>query len=333
MDFWGGLLNAVAGVTKPFAKGANILAQGYGDLYRGLSGNTDYVSPLESYIKSGINTEEQQRIDETPYLEMLKSGAGMAATLAPVAGDGFRTANIVSRTYPNKWLQSILQGSLEGGLRGFSDSETGREGLGITKGAILGIGGELIGRYLGDRSFREMLKDPRAREIQGLVDDAFKAAGIDSTDLKQVGKATRGRAQDYIQDNIETIGRANPTQEGLKALEGIQDQYGELTGEIDMPVRMYRDALQQSMGNYMDTAQTVKNIPEVNIIDAKLSKGIGVTQEELLNATDKLLNSAGLTDYPSELKNTISRLAGTPNSYQKIYELVRDYVTKTVSGM
>jgi hypothetical protein len=29
------VLNMVAGVTKPFAMGANILAKGYGDLYRG----------------------------------------------------------------------------------------------------------------------------------------------------------------------------------------------------------------------------------------------------------------------------------------------------------
>jgi hypothetical protein len=35
-NFWQNLLdsavNVVAGVTKPFAKGANILAKGYGDL-------------------------------------------------------------------------------------------------------------------------------------------------------------------------------------------------------------------------------------------------------------------------------------------------------------
>lgn len=285
----GSAIQGVVGITKPFAKGANILAQGYGDLYRGLSGKTDYVSPFEQYVRSGITQDEQQRIEDTPYLEMLKSGAGMAGTLAPVAGDSFRTAQIVSKTLPNKWLQSILQGTLEGSLRGFSDSETGQEGLGATKGALMGIGGELAGRYLGDKSFREMLKDRNLADIEDVVD----------------------QASNIYQRNLQTPQVPNTSSRPFR---NIQD-------------------LQNSMGNYMGTVRESNNLPTVQNVLSKEMGGASVPTQEYRDAILDLLDSVGLQDYPQELQNTISRLSGVRGGERQIFNLIRDYVAKAVSGV
>ena len=267
----------VAGATKPFAKGANILAKGYGDLYRGMSGNIDYVSPVEEYIRSGITDEEHQKIEDNPYLEILKSGAGMAGTLAPVAGDGFRTANIVSKTLPNKWLQSILQGTVEGSLRGFGDRKTGQEGLGMTKGAITGVGGELLGRFLGDSSFRDMLKDRNLADIEDVTQSAM---------------------------NIYKRNMQNP----------------KVPNSSSRPFMNIKNT-QQSMSNYMDTAQDIENMANPNNL------------EQYRNATLDILDAIGLDDYPQELETVISRLSGTRGGEKQIYNLIREYATKLVSGI
>ena len=161
---WG--INAIANATKPFAKGANILAQGYGDLYRGVSGKTDYVSPLESYIKSGISQEEMGRINTNPYKEILKSGAGMAATLAPVATQGLNTLNYVANPLANKALQYGTKGLFEGLLGGYGHSRDGKELQDTMIGGGLGTAGELLGGYISDPSFRNMLNENVSRGTQ-----------------------------------------------------------------------------------------------------------------------------------------------------------------------
>lgn len=171
------LLNLLVDYTKPFAKGANILASGYGDLHRGLSGNTNYVSPLEDYIRGGVTKEEQGRIQDNPYREIAKSGTGMIAALMPWATGGLGTLQYSQNPLTNKALQYGLRGGVPGGLTGYSHSEEGKELQGTLLGTGIGAAGSLAAGYAFDPEFREMVRggfNPQVADSQitGLMREA-----------------------------------------------------------------------------------------------------------------------------------------------------------------
>jgi hypothetical protein len=291
MDFWSELL---MGATKPFRSGANILAKGYGDIYRGVSGNTDYVSPFEQYIREGITDEEAQNIEEQPYKEILKSGAGMAATLAPYSKAGLFTqagtkagrymSNLNPSTNPllNKNLQILIRGLLEGGLGGYGVSRRGNEAQDTILGATLGVLGEGVGSRLFDKSYKELINNPDMVRYGTMVNESLRNSG------KLAGE----------------VG------------ESVVSQSKPLTGAGKQ--------VTESFQNYMDTAQDISNIPNLQE---------GVSRGDYTSATLDLLDAVGLEDYPDSLKSAISRLSGTRGGEQKIYELVKNYVTRIASGM
>jgi hypothetical protein len=294
MDFWTDLL---LGATKPFRSGANILAKGYGDLYRGVSGNTDYVSPLEQYIREGITDEEAQNIEEQPYKEILKSGAGMAATLAPYSKAGLFTqagtkagrymSNLTPSTNPllNKNLQILSRGLLEGGLGGYGVSRRGQEAQDTILGATLGVLGEAGASRLFDKSYKEMLKNP----------DMVKYGTMVNESLRNSRKLAQEVGEDVVSKPVELRG----------------------TGE----------ALTNSFQNYMGTANDIEAIPSV----AKAIQEGGT--ENLRNATLDILEAIGLEEYPQELVNAVKRLSGTKGGEEQIFELVKNYASRVVSGM
>lgn len=268
MDFWSKLL---MGATKPFRSGANILAKGYGDLYRGVSGNTDYVSPLEQYIREGITDEEAQNIEDQPYKEILKSGAGMAATLAPYSKAGLFTqagtkagrymSNLTPSTNPllNKNLQILTRGLLEGGLGGYGVSRNGMEAQDTILGATLGVLGEAGGSRLFDKSYKELINNPDMVRFGTMVNDSLR------------------NSSKLAQDVGEGVGR-----------ESVQ-------------LRGTGNALTKSLGNYMDTAQQVGDMANPGSLqqyrDATLDilDGIGLEDypQELKSAISRLSGIKG----------------------------------------
>lgn len=177
MSFLDTILNSVAGMTKPFAMGANLLAKGYGDLYRGVSGNTGYVSPLEEFIRSGITQEDMQRIEKNPYKEIAKSGAGMTATLMPFATGGFGAINIAKNPLVNKTIQYAARGGVPGALGGFGYSPDGQELRNTLIGGGLGAGAGIAGGYLFDSGYRQLMNQAIKSGNSGMYPGSFTPGG------------------------------------------------------------------------------------------------------------------------------------------------------------
>ena len=153
-------LEALLTATKPFRMGANVLAQGYGPALRALMGR-DPSTPggLESLIREGVSTEEQDYLERKPYTAALKSGAGMTTSLMPFATGGFGTLNYVANPLINKSLQYGLSGGVPGALGGFSYSGEGNELRDTLLGGGIGAATSLLGGYVFDPSYRELVNE------------------------------------------------------------------------------------------------------------------------------------------------------------------------------
>jgi hypothetical protein len=150
----------ILGATKPFRTGANILAQNWGSALTGKDmSQSENQGGFLKWLAGGITPEEQQVINDKPYLSALKSGAGMASTLAPFGTQGLRAAQFASNPLTNRLAQLASQGALEGGLGGFGYSREGKEVQDTLTGAGMGAGGELLMDYLTNPQFRKMLTD------------------------------------------------------------------------------------------------------------------------------------------------------------------------------
>lgn len=150
----------ILGATKPFRTGANILAQNWGSALTGKDmSQRGNQGRFLRWLSEGITPEEQQVITEKPYLSALKSGAGMASTLAPFASQGLRTAQLAANPLANRIAQLTSQGALEGSLGGFGYSREGREVQDTLIGGLVGAGGELFMDYLTNPQFRKLVTD------------------------------------------------------------------------------------------------------------------------------------------------------------------------------
>lgn len=146
--------------TKPFRTGANILAQNWGSALTGKDmSQSENQGGFLKWLAGGITPEEQQVINDKPYLSALKSGAGMASTLAPFGTQGLRAAQFASNPLTNRLAQLASQGALEGGLGGFGYSREGKEVQDTLTGAGMGAGGELLMDYLTNPQFRKMITE------------------------------------------------------------------------------------------------------------------------------------------------------------------------------
>jgi hypothetical protein len=150
----------ILGATKPFRTGANILAQNWGSALTGKDmSQQENQGRFLRWLSEGITPEEQQVINDKPYLSAVKSSAGMASTLAPFASQGLRTAQLAANPLTNRIAQLALQGALEGSLGGFGLSREGKEVQDTLTGGLAGAGGELFMDYLTNPQFRNMLTD------------------------------------------------------------------------------------------------------------------------------------------------------------------------------
>lgn len=148
----------ILNTTKPFRVGANVLGQNWGSALTGKDmSQSQNQGQFLKWLAGGITPEEQTAINEKPYLEAIKSSAGMASTLAPFATQSLRTAQLATNPVTNKFAQLLSQGALEGGLGGFGYSRDGKEVQDTLTGVGLGAAGEVAFEALRNPSFRRMI--------------------------------------------------------------------------------------------------------------------------------------------------------------------------------
>lgn len=147
----------VLGATKPFRMGANILGQYYGSALTGkdMTQQSNQGKFLQ-WLSSALTPEEQTQIEEKPYLNALKSSAGMASTLMPFAKAGVvgNVGSKVANPTLSKFTNLLSRGGLEGGVGGFGYSREGKELQDTLLGMGLGAGGEVLGGLISDPTFR-----------------------------------------------------------------------------------------------------------------------------------------------------------------------------------
>ncbi len=255
----------ILGATKPFRVGANVLGQNWGSALTGKDmSQRENQGQFLKWLAGGITPEEQTAINEKPYLEAIKSSAGMASTLAPFATQSLRTAQLASNPVTNKFAQLLSQGALEGGLGGFGYSREGKEIEDTLTGMGLGAAGEVAFEALRNPSFRKMLGeagtyvDPSTGrrmykgavggvtedQILGMRDRAFRTLGdIEGieNDLARVyaGNATRNP----LHTDIEVLQRAPKTVEGFEYLQFLLENNLVDPQQLRIPMTAYRDEL------------------------------------------------------------------------------------------
>jgi hypothetical protein len=187
-------LQALLEATKSERMGANSFTQGFGPAFRGLTGGDPLTpGPVEQFTREALTPEEQDYIGREPYLAALKSGVGMASKLMPFASRVAPAASLLGRT-----AQVAGRGLLEGAAGGFGYSREGKELQDTALGAGIGMGGELLGNYMFDPSYR------------GMVNQGFKDMNT-------------GRYSGALQlgDDRSLVGVHNLTEKKLKGVQEI----------------------------------------------------------------------------------------------------------------
>lgn len=332
--------------TKPFRTGANILAQNWGSALTGKDmSQEENQGKFLQWLAGGLTDEEQQVISDKPYLSALKSGAGMASTLAPFASQSLRTIQFAANPLKNRLAQLLSQGGLEGTMGGLGWSREGKEVQDMLTGGLIGAGGEVAMDYLVNPQFRQMLGDamttpdamgrPTYRgsfgedvDISGLRERAFKSANI-SDQPTQMTNMTNTRVLDSIQDDIERISNAPHTQEGLEYLQEVQRLYGDtLKNTIDMPLRVYD--LPGNPDNYANLIDTTGDS------NAKVFVNTDVPEQTYQNIDEPIINNwmdnidespeiGLLKDDPIAQLEVDARYYSTPEEFVKAKEMIPVY--------
>jgi len=187
-DLWGedvdNSLPAIMGLTKPFRMGSNILGQYYGSALTGKDmTQQENQGKFLQWLSSALTPEEQTQIEERPYLNALKSSAGMASTLMPFAQAGV-VGNVGSKMANptlSKFTNLLSRGGLEGGVGGFGYSREGKELQDTLLGMGLGAGGEVLGGLISDPTFRRGMGQEIKRANSGNYEAMLKM-GDDGVD-------------------------------------------------------------------------------------------------------------------------------------------------------
>jgi hypothetical protein len=289
-DFWESDMNDFAKLlldtTKPFRTGANILAQNYGSALTGKDmSQGENQGKFLKWLAGGLTPEEQEEIINKPYLSALKSGAGMASTLAPFASQGLRTAQLAANPLANRIAQLTSQGALEGSLGGFGYSREGREVQDTLTGAALGAGGELLMDYLTNPQFRKMITDASTYvdpttgtrmyrggfgedvDIDVLRDRAFKAAQVPEQEIDALESMYRGmEGRNNYHTDIEALQRGIKAPEIGEYLEALRDRGLVDPGQVDMLLK-YDYGIEPSNVINMGKPFEQKNVSDSNFAE------------------------------------------------------------------
>jgi len=190
----------ILGATKPFRTGANILAQNWGSALTGKDmSQQENQGRFLRWLSEGITPEEQQVINDKPYLSAVKSGAGIGATLMPFASQGLRTAQFAVNPLANRVAQLASQGALEGSLGGLGLSREGKEVQDTLTGGLVGAGGELFMDYLTNPQFRKMITDASTYVDPSTGSRMYRGA-LGNDDVLDTLNPTGGLTADYTPD-------------------------------------------------------------------------------------------------------------------------------------
>ncbi len=266
-------LNKLTAATKPFRMGANVLAQGYGPAIRGITGgdpNTPGV--IESLIREGITPEEQRYIEEKPFMAALKSSAGMTSTLSPFASRAVPAATLGART-----IQIAGRGLLEGLAGGFGYSREGKELQDTLIGGGIGMGGELLGNYVFDPSYRGMVNQGFQDANTGMYQAALQLGKGDTTD-SMLEVAQRFDNGDDFYEKMGSKDRKEFVEAGLRG----REQYKQWWEENVVPKTPTLETLNPTGGVLVEYDPQSRMNMELGENITTLDKTLGGDPEEMI---------------------------------------------------
>jgi len=286
----------ILGATKPFRTGANILAQNWGSALTGKDmSQQENQGRFLRWLSEGITPEEQQVINDKPYLSALKSSAGMASTLAPFASQGLRTAQLAANPLTNRIAQLASQGALEGSLGGFGLSREGKEVQDTLTGGLVGAGGELFMDYLTNPQFRKMITDASTYVDPTTGSRMYRGSVGDGENVLYHQSQSKEPFTEFLQKGDPGYRKASYSQAG----EGIyfspnkdlvQSKYGQSGGQLIKAIvepkkkldlggydAMYFDGRKVNYSdivneNFRREIQGLKKLPEPDILLHNISK-------------------------------------------------------------
>lgn len=280
----------ILGSTKPFRTGANILAQNWGSALTGKDmSQSQNQGKFLKWLAGGITPEEQREISERPYLSALKSGAGMASTLAPFASQSLRVAQLANNPVTNKIAQLASQGALEGGMGGFGYSRQGKELEDTLTGALLGAGGEIGFEALRNRSFRKMLGEA-GTYVDPTTGQRMYKGGIDIGNNNETINVFRGEGGE---------------QSGKNAIYGR----GKYVAESKNVAQKYGDVSEYSFKK-KDIFDTDKKL-DSNILKRfieNFSKSFGIDKNKIKDSLDTYEYLTGKSSYYNSIKQAVKNL-------------------------
>lgn len=318
----------ILGATKPFRTGANILAQNWGSALTGKDmSQEENQGKFLQWLAGGLTDEEQQVISDKPYLSALKSGAGMASTLAPFGTQGLRTAQFASNPLTNRLAQLSSQGALEGSLGGFGYSREGKEVQDTLTGAGMGIGGELLADYITNPQFRKMLSDASTFEgpngvnmykgalgddvdLDVLRDRAYQAAQVPDQEIEILENMYKNMPnRNNFHTDIEALQRGNKAPEIAEYLQALRDRGLVDPGQVDMLLKFEygiepSNVIKMENPYKLDTSKNDSNFAEY--IDSGSESGakrfVNTTPEESKDIPGRLAEDQDLLKQFSELR-------------------------------
>lgn len=243
------LFQSILNTTQPFRMGANTFAQNYGPAFRALTGGDPLTpGPVEQFTREALTPEEQDYLERKPYMTALKSSVGMGSSLMPFASRAVPAATLGART-----AQIAGRGLLEGLAGGLGYSREGKELQDTAVGGAIGMGGELLGNYAFDPSYRSMVNQGYGDISQGKyqaavgnigdsIEDlrmkAFEAAGLDPNDISQMGQGLGVQHSNKYISDIELLQRGQKSPVVGEYLKELRDQGLVDPGQVDVLLRL-----------------------------------------------------------------------------------------------
>jgi len=242
------LYQSILRTTQPYRMGANVFVQNYAPAIRALAGGDPLErGRLEEWTAGALTPEEQDYLERKPYMAALKSSAGMTSSLMPFTSRAVPAATLGART-----AQIAGRGLLEGVLGGFGYSREGKELQDTAIGGGIGMGGELLGNYVFDPSYRDLVNQGVVNmntgkyqaavnpgvNIDTLRTRAYDAAGLNPDDSSLMGQGMGiSHKNKYITD-IEYLQRGNKSPEVGEYLLELREQGLVDPGQVDMLLKL-----------------------------------------------------------------------------------------------
>jgi len=267
------LFQSILNTTQPFRMGANTLVQNYGPAFRVLTGGDPLTpGPVEQFTREALTPEEQDYLERKPYMAALKSSVGMGSSLMPFTSRAVPAATLGART-----AQIAGRGLLEGLAGGFGYSREGKELQDTLIGGGIGMGGELLGNYVFDPSYRGMVNQGFQDANTGMYQAALQLGKGDTTD-SMLEVAQRFDNGDDFYEKMGSKDRKEFVEAGLRG----REQYKQWWEENVVPKTPTLETLNPTGGVLVEYDPQSRMNMELGENITTLDKTLGGDPEEMI---------------------------------------------------